>query len=222
MSAAVASTLDLSLYLVTDTSIAQAAGHTVPEVVAAGVTGGVTTVQVRAKDAPAADFLTLVGEVAAVLPAHVTLVVNDRVDVFLAARDLGWKVDGVHVGQDDLPVERVRRLLGDEAVLGLSASTAEQLRAAGDSPARVDYVGIGALHGTPTKPDAPEPLGIDRMLALAAGSPVPAVAIGGVRVEDAEALRGSDLSGIAVVSGICGATDPAAAAAAYVSAWGAA
>ncbi|HEY1118927.1 MAG TPA: thiamine phosphate synthase, partial [Acidimicrobiales bacterium] len=102
---------DLSLYLVTDTAIAQAAGHTVPEVVTAAVTGGVTTVQVRAKNAPAADFLALVGEVARVLPSHVTLVVNDRVDVFLAARDLGWQVDGVHVGQDDLPVEQVRHLI---------------------------------------------------------------------------------------------------------------
>ncbi len=213
---------DLSLYLVTDTAIAEAAGHTVPGVVAAAGAGGVTTVQVRAKDAPAADFLALVGEVAAALPAHVTLMVNDRVDVFLAARDLGWQVDGVHVGQDDLPVEQVRHLIGDDALLGLSASTAEQLRAAADSPARVDYVGIGALHGTPTKPDAPEPLGVDRMLALAAESAVPAVAIGGVKVEDAEALRGSALAGVAVVSGICGAPDPAAAAEAYATAWGAA
>ena len=212
---------DLSLYLVTDSAIAEAAGHTVPDVVAAAVTGGVTTVQVRAKEVPAADFLALVGEVAAVLPAHVRLVVNDRVDVFLAARDLGWQVDGVHVGQDDLPVEQVRHLIGDDAVLGLSASTAEQLRAAADGPARVDYVGIGALHGTPTKPDAPEPLGVDRMLALAAESTLPAVAIGGVKVEDAKALRGSALAGVAVVSGICGANDPAAAAEAYATAWGA-
>lgn len=216
-------TADLSLYLVTDTASARSGGRTVPAVVEAAVAGGVTTVQVREKLAPAGEFLALVGEVAAVLPPHVTLVVNDRVDVFLAARDLGIAVHGVHVGQADLPVEQVRRMIGDQAMLGLSAATPAQLSAAAASPARVDYVGVGALHGTPTKPDAPEPLGVEGMRALLAGrgpaTEVPAVGIGGVRVEDAAALRGSGLAGVAVVSGICAANDPMAAARAYTAAW---
>ncbi len=210
---------DLSLYLVTDAQMAAAAGHSLPALVAAAIAGGVTTVQIREKYLPAGEFLRTVLDVGQMIPEGVTLLVNDRIDVFLAARALGAPVSGVHLGQRDLPPENAREMIGPEAVLGLSAAHPEQLVAAAASPARVDYVGIGVLRATETKPDAPPPLGIRGMRGRAALSALPAVAIGGIKVSDAAELAGSALAGVAVVSGICAAADPQAAAAEYAAVW---
>ena len=211
-------TVDLSVYVVTDSAIAARAGHDLADVVREATAHGATTVQVREKDAPAGLFLDTVARVAAAVPGHVTVLVNDRVDVFLAARDAGARVAGVHVGQSDLPPSAVRRLIGEDAVLGLSASTPGQLAAAAASGV-VDYVGIGALHTTTTKRDAPAPLGHDAFARLVAMSPLPAVAIGGVTVADLRALRRVGAAGAAVVSAVCGADDPGAAAAELRAAW---
>ncbi len=210
---------DLSVYLVTDAAQAAACGRDVPGTVAAAVAGGVTAVQVREKDGDARDFLATVVRLAAVLPERVALFVNDRVDVFLAARAAGARVTGVHVGQSDLPVAAVRGLVGPDAVIGLSAATEEELRAAAKEPARVDYVGIGALHATRTKADAPPELGVEGFGRLALPTPLPAVAIGGVTVPDMPLLRAAGAAGGAIVSGICAASDPRAAARAYAEAW---
>lgn len=214
-------TVDLSVYLVTDSAIAARAGHDLADVVRAATAQGATTVQVREKDAPAGQFLDTVVRVAAAVPGHVTVLVNDRVDVFLAARAAGAPVAGVHVGQSDLPPTVVRRLIGEDAVLGLSASTPGQLAAAAASGV-VDYVGIGALRTTATKRDAPAPLGHDAFARLVAMSPLPAVAIGGVTVADLRALRRVGAAGAAVVSAVCGADDPGVAAAELRAAWDAA
>lgn len=214
-------TLDLSLYLVTDSGIAATAGRDIVEVVRRATARGVTAVQVREKDATARTFLDTVLRVAAHVPEHVAVLVNDRVDVFLAARDAGAQVAGVHVGQSDLPPSAVRRLIGAEAVLGVSASTPEQLAAASRSGV-VDYVGIGALHVTTTKRDAPVPLGHEEFARLVAVSALPAVAIGGVTVADLGAVRRAGAAGAAVVSAICGADDPGGAAAELRTAWDAA
>ncbi len=210
-------TVDLSLYLVTDSAIAASAGHSLAEVVAAGVAGGVTAVQVREKHASTDQLLDVLGTVAAVLPAGVPLIVNDDVEAFLAARADGIAVAGVHVGQDDDPPEDVRAAIGPDAVLGFSAASAAEIAAV--DPSVVDHIGIGALHGTATKPDAPAALGLAGLRERARLSAVPAVAIGGVTVDDAGALHGSGLAGLAVVSGICAAADPEAAARAYRAAW---
>ncbi|MFJ4844680.1 MULTISPECIES: thiamine phosphate synthase [unclassified Streptomyces] len=212
--------VDLSVYLVTDAAQCAARGRGVAETVAAAVAGGVTAVQIREKHADGGDFLRTVTEVAAVLPKRVALIVNDRVDVFLAARLAGVRVTGVHIGQSDLPPDAVRRLIGEHAVLGLSAATPGELRAAAQDPAGVDHVGIGALHATRTKADAPPSLGLDGFARLARLSPLPAVAIGGVTPADLPGLRAAGAAGAAVVSGICAAEDPLASARAYALAWG--
>lgn len=212
--------VDLSVYLVTDTAQCAARGRSVAETVALAVAGGVTAVQIREKDAAGREFLRTVLDVAAVLPERVALIVNDRVDVFLAARAAGARVTGVHVGQSDLPAASVRRMIGADAVLGLSAATPEELRAAARDAARVDHVGIGALHATRTKADAPPPLGHDGFARLARLSTLPAVAIGGVLPEDLPLLRAAGAAGAAVVSGICATTDPTTAAGTYADAWG--
>ncbi len=214
--------IDLSLYLVTDARLAEAAGHEIADLVEAAVRGGVSAVQVREKDAPAQAFLQTVLRVAGILPDHVALLVNDRVDVFLAARAAGARVSGVHVGQSDLPVDAVRALIGPAAVLGLSASTPDQLRLAATGAARVDYIGIGAVHATATKPDAPEALGLDRFAALLAQSALPAVGIGGVTAADLPAMRAAGAAGAAVVSAVCSAADPHRAARDLRGAWDAA
>jgi len=212
---------DLSVYLVTDTAIAAAAGHDLVDVVRAAAANGVTAVQLREKDAPARRFLDTVLRVAEVVPPDVVLVVNDRVDVFLAARAAGARVSGVHVGQSDLPARAVRELIGPDAVLGLSASSPEQLAAASASGV-VDYVGIGTLRATATKRDAPPPLGHDGFARLAAQTDLPAVAIGGIGAGDLPGLRRAGAAGAAVVSAICAAAEPAAAARMLRAAWDAA
>ncbi|WP_260838003.1 thiamine phosphate synthase [Microbacterium sp. SLBN-146] len=203
----------------TDSRLASAAGHDLVEVVRAAVEGGVTAVQVREKSAPGADFLDVVCRIAEIVPDHVAVIVNDRVDVFLAARAAGVRVAGVHVGQSDLPVDAVRTIIGTDAVLGLSASTEDELRDAASSPALIDYVGIGALHATATKQDAPTPLGHEGFARLVEGSERPAVAIGGVTRADLPGLRAAGAAGAAVVSAICSAPDPADAARELRAAW---
>lgn len=211
--------VDLSLYLVTDSAQAAAAGHALPNLVRKAVSGGVTAVQVREKEATAREFLHVVHGVADALPPDVALLVNDRVDVFLAARAAGTRVTGVHVGQSDLPPGAVRALVGPDAVIGLSTSTVDQVRAAAVDPAGVDYVGIGALHETRTKPDAPTPLGLRGFAEVAAASTLPAVAIGGVTGADLPGLRDAGAAGAAVASAVCSARDPGMAARGLRRSW---
>ncbi|WP_454158541.1 thiamine phosphate synthase [Microbacterium lacticum] len=210
---------DLSLYLVTDPGAAASAGRTVLDTVALAVASGVTAVQVRYKHADARSLLALAVAIGHSVPRGVSVIVNDRVDVFLAARRECPTLAGVHVGQGDLPPEHVRALVGSDAVIGVTASTHDHLQSAAASPARVDYVGIGVVRATATKPDATAPLGVDGILRLAASCPLPAVAIGGITTADVPALRRGGLAGIAVASAIGGATDPGDSARRFTLAW---
>lgn len=210
----------LPLYLVTDTALC--APRSVADVVAAALAGGATCVQVRDKHASGRALLGLLTAVAAAVDGRVPVLIDDRADIYLAASEQGAKVDGVHVGQSDLPAELVRRIVGRDAVVGLSAAGTEELAAAHALPAgTVDYLGVGAVHATATKPDHPSPLGVDGFAALARMATLPCVAIGGITAADAGPLRRVGAAGIAVVSGICAAPDPAGAAAALLGAWSA-
>lgn len=209
---------DLSVYLVTDSDQCRARGRDVAQTVADAVAVGVTVVQLREKDAGARDLLDLVRAVCAALPRPVPVLVNDRLDVALAAIDEGLPVAGVHLGQGDLPAGVARRLLPAGALLGVSANTPEQMRAAQDAGA--DYVGVGPVHPTTTKANAPDALGNDGLARAVRVSPLPVVAIGGITAEDLPRLRRSGAAGAAVVSAICAAPDPGAAAAGLVAAWG--
>ena len=209
---------NLSVYLVTDEGQCRSRGRSVLQTVEAAVDGGVTCVQLRAKDTDGGPFLAQVRAVAGAVGDRVPVIVNDRVDVFLAARDLGAPVAGVHVGQSDLPAGVVRALIGDDACIGLSAATPDELRAARAEGA-CDYVGIGVVHDTATKTDAPRGLGADGVARMAALTDLPSVAIGGITAADLPALRAGGLAGAAVVSAICLAEDPGRAAAALRRAW---
>lgn len=132
------------------------------------------------------------------------LIINDRVDIAVAA-----DTDGVHLGQDDLPLDVARRLLGPDRVLGASASYLEEV-----TPERlkgVDYLGFGALYPTDTKPNA-EFAGLELLRAVCERCPVPVIGIGGVTVERVPEVMACGAAGVAVVSAIFRAEDPGAAA----------
>lgn len=198
---------DPRLMLVTDEAACGARG--VVETVRAALDGGITVVQVREKDADPAATLALVREVAALCDGRATVLVNDRVDVYLAARALGAPVAGVHVGQLDLPAGTVREIVGPHAVVGLTADTPEHLAAVRELPSgTVTYLGVGVIRSTITKPDHPPPLGIDGFGAVCADTSLPCVAIGGVRAEDVGPVFAAGGAGVAVASTICAAPDP--------------
>ncbi|UZN04977.1 thiamine phosphate synthase [Cellulomonas sp. S1-8] len=206
------------VYLVLDADVCATAGHHPAQVAGAAVRAGVGTVQVRAKRATARELVALTVTVADALQiaGPAVLVVDDRVDVALAARARGARVDGVHVGRRDLEVEDARALLGPDAVVGSSAADPAHVRAA----AGADYLGSGPVRLTPTKPEAGPAIGFDGLrAAVAAADGRPVVAIGGLGVADVAALRAAGVHAMAVVSAICAAPDPAAAAAGLVAAW---
>ncbi|PCN47958.1 thiamine phosphate synthase [Curtobacterium sp. 'Ferrero'] len=214
---------DLGVYLVTDPELCDRHGVGVLGVVRAAVDAGVRLVQVRDKEATARDLLALTAAVADAVGDRATVVVDDRLDVALAARHAGHRVAGVHLGQSDVPAAAARALLGPAAHVGLTANTPEHLAAVAALPeGTVDLLGVGVVRPTSTKPDHPAPLGVDGFARIAAATTVPCVAIGGVRLDDVGALRAAGASGVAVVSGICAAPDPGVAAAAHVTAWRAA
>lgn len=214
---------DVGVYLVTDGRCCDRHGIGVLGVVRAAVHAGVGIVQVRDKDASARDLLALTAAVAGAVGDRATVVVDDRLDVALAARHAGHRVAGVHLGQSDVPVEAARALLGPDAHVGLTANTPDHLAAVARLPSgTVDLLGVGVVHPTTTKADHPPALGHDgfaRLARTARATGVPCVAIGGVTLDDVVPLRAAGAAGVAVVSGICAAADPGAAAAAYVAAW---
>ncbi|SFF89968.1 thiamine phosphate synthase [Curtobacterium sp. YR515] len=209
------------VYLVTDPALSDRHGIGVLGVVRAAVHGGVRIVQVRDKDASARDLLALTAAVADAVGDRATVVVDDRLDVALAARHAGHRVAGVHLGQSDVPVTAARALLGADAHVGLTANTPEHLATVAALPrGTVDLLGVGVVHPTTTKADHPPALGHDGFGRLVRATDVPCVAIGGVTLDDVVPLRAAGAAGVAVVSGICAAADPGSAAAAFVSAWG--
>lgn len=208
---------ELGVYLVANT--ASCTPHSTLEVIRAAVAGGVQWVQLRAKDESAREFHELALAAGEITRDKAELLINDRVDVYLAARAAGAAVTGVHIGQQDLPVALVRELIGPEAILGLSASTDEQLHAANEAARLIDYLGVGAIRATPTKKDHPTPLGIAGFARAAGISTLPCVAIGSLEATDADILRQSQAAGMAVVRAICAATDPQRATTELINAW---
>lgn len=206
--------LDLSVYLITDTGQCGAFG--VPATVAAAVAAGVTVVQLRDPDADDADLVVLGRALVAELAGTgVPLLVNDRVHLVEA---IG--ADGAHVGQGDADVLDARALLGPHAYLGLSVQTASHVQAATALPAdALDYLGVGPVWPTGSKPDAAPASGLERLRELSAGSPWPCVAIGGITVDRVAAVAATGAAGVAVISAICGQPDVGAAARALRAAW---
>lgn len=190
--------IDYSVYLVTDTGFLQ--GRDFAACIEAALKGGVTLLQYRDKNADSRVLLEralLLKKMCAVY--HVPLLINDRLDIALAVQ-----ADGVHVGQSDLPVTVVRRLLGEQAVIGASAHNPEEARQALADGA--DYLGCGAVFGTTTKNDAGY-LGLDGLQSIRQAVTAPLVGIGGVNSTNFEQVLQTGVNGAAIVSGILAADD---------------
>lgn len=195
---------DLTLYLVVGSDAVR--GRAVTDVVAAAVRGGVTLVQLREKTLPDVDVVSSARALVDLLaPLGIPLIVNDRVEVAIAAG-----AAGVHLGQDDRCAARARALVGPYGIIGVSAGNAAE--AATVSASLADYVGVGAVYPTASKADAGAAIGIAGLRAVQACLPLPVVAIGGIQADNAAEVAVSGVAGIAVVSAICGADDPEAAA----------
>jgi thiamine-phosphate pyrophosphorylase len=193
------------LYLVTDRGLCL--GRSLFDVVAQAVQGGVACVQLREKDLSTREFVAEAAQVQALLsPRKIPLIINDRIDVALAVG-----AAGVHLGQSDLPCEIARKLLGPQAIIGLSVETWEDVERAAHQP--VDYLGVSPIFATPTKTDTKQPWGLPGLARIRAFTRLPLVAIGGLNRGNVVQVIGAGADGIAVVSALCSAPDPAKAAA---------
>jgi thiamine-phosphate pyrophosphorylase len=190
---------DLSLYLVIGPDAT--AGRDVTSVALAAVRGGATMVQLRYK-AGTSEITQSAREVIEVLrPTGVPVIINDRVDL---ARALG--AQGVHVGQNDTAPAEARRVLGEDAIVGLSITDPDQLETV--DPTVVDYLGVGPIFPTGSKPDAAPAIGVEALSRIASSVRLPVAAIGGITAANAANVIRAGADGLAVVSAICAADNP--------------
>lgn len=193
----------LLLYAVTDRTWLGTAS--LAEKVEAAIQGGVTFLQLREKRLAYAEFIKEAVEIKKITGrAGIPFVINDDVEVALAC-DAG----GVHTGQGDMPAADIRRRIGKEKILGVSVNTVEQAVWAERDGA--DYLGVGAVFSTLTKPDA-DTVSFETLKAICKSVSIPVVAIGGINRNNALKLSGSGISGIAAVSAIFAQDDVGAAA----------
>ena len=193
----------LALYAITDSRLAKE--QSFYEQIEDVLKGGVTLLQLREKNMCEEDLLKEALEVQKICKKYrVPLIIND--DVELAKR---INADGVHVGQSDLDAGTARTILGPDKIIGVTAKTVEQARAA--QRAGADYLGSGAIFGTGTKPDA-KPMTMELLREIVNAVDIPVVAIGGIDSSNAYKLAKTGIAGIAVVNGIFGKNDCCAAA----------
>ncbi len=222
--------LDISAYFVVGPENTK--GRPVAQIVKAVVEAGFTCLQIRSKVASASEMIDLTRQASNVIAQagksdEVALLVDDRLDVVLAARKQGIKVDGIHVGQSDIPVEVCREYLGGDSIIGLSARTHELFEYIKTADVtQIDYFGAGPLHKTKTKPDCGLDLDgkvITKSFAdiaeLAKLSPIPVVIGGGVKLADIPSLAKTGVDGFFVVSAISEADDPKSEAAKLIEDW---
>ena len=194
---------DWRLYVILDP--AAAAGHELAWIAERAIRGGADVLQLRNKTGPAREILE---QASRLLPiaraAGVPLIINDRVDIAVGA-----DADGVHLGQDDLPVDAARRLLGPKKLIGKSTHSLEQAQEADHEP--LDYLAIGPVFATPTKPDYRH-VGLSTVKDVASQVRHPVVAIGGIDASNAAAVARAGGRCLAVVRAVCSADDPETAA----------
>jgi thiamine-phosphate diphosphorylase len=180
-------------------------GLTHLDVARAAVAAGARMVQLREKNASTRELYRLALEIREVTSGTPTLfIVNDRVDVALAV-----DANGVHVGPDDLPWAEARRLIGPDRILGVSAATPEEVKAA--EAAGADYLGVGPAYATGSKADAGDAIGPEGVGRIASLTALPVIAIGGITSANASPVWESGTAGVAVISAVAGARDMASA-----------
>ncbi len=203
--------IDLTAYLVLDPVLCEPLGMV--ETAERAVQGGATVVQLRAPTWKKRALVECGRALHKALAAHgVPLIVNDHVDVALA---IG--AEGVHVGQHDMAPADVRALMGSKAIVGLSVSTLAECESAHHEP--VDYLGVGPVWATTTKPDAAAALGLEGLSKLLAAVRLPHVVIGGINAERLPSVKRAGAQGFAVVSAVCGKPSPEAAMRSLCTLW---
>lgn len=188
----------LKLYLVTDSDILE--GRDFYKSIEDALKGGVTMLQLREKDCSGKEFLEKAIKLRELTRNYnVKFIINDRVDIALLC-----DADGVHVGQSDIPASEVRKLIGDNKILGVSARTLEEAKKAKEHGA--DYLGVGAMFGTNTKLDAKH-VSIDTLKEIKSKVKIPIVAIGGLNLNNIQDIKECKIEGYAVVSAILASND---------------
>lgn len=191
---------DLVLYLVTDRELA--GERSLEWIVDEAIKGGVTMVQLREKLSNTRDFLNIAKRLMSRLqPMGIPLIINDRVDIALAI-----DADGLHLGQQDMPWEHARALLGPNKIIGLSIENIRDAIEANNMD--IDYIALSPVFATPTKADTASPLGLHGIRSIRAVSRHPIVAIGGISLENVFDVMEAGADGVALVSAIITADQP--------------
>ena len=191
--------LNFRLYFVTDRT--QTANRSLTDVVHAALDGGVRAVQLREKDLEGCELYALAEQLRALTQRYQAhLLINDRLDVALAV-----EADGVHLGHNSFTVKDARRLLGAGKLIGVSTHSQQEITAARGA----DFIIFGPVYYTPSKAAYGEPQGLDRLRAAVAHSTVPVFAIGGIKTERVADILETGAHGIAMISALSAATDPA-------------
>jgi thiamine-phosphate pyrophosphorylase len=202
--------LDWRLCLIADSEAA--AGQDIIRLIDRAVAGGATIVQLRSKRWTGREFLEAAIKAAGLLRRkRIPLIINDRVDIALAC-----KADGVHLGQDDMPLPYARKILGENRVIGISVSNVKEAEAAEKEGA--DYLGAGPVFQTASKKDIGPLLGLEGLQAIRRRVKTPILAIGGISASNAAEVVNAGADGVAVISAIAGAKDATKAAAQIVEA----
>lgn len=189
---------ELKLYLVTDSDILE--GKDFYKSIEDALKGGVTMLQLREKDATGKVFLEKAIKLREMTRKYnVKFIINDRVDIAVLC-----DADGVHVGQSDIPADKVRELVGKEKIVGVSARTVEEALIAKENGA--DYLGVGAMFTTTTKLDA-KAVSIETLVSIKEKTKMPIVTIGGLNLKNIDEIKKCNIDGYAVVSAILGAED---------------
>ncbi len=192
------------LYVVTDSDLSS--GRTDAEVARMAYEGGADAVQLRMKHADGREMLAQAKAIAEIADEMGRFFfVNDRVDIAMASG-----ADGVHLGQSDIPVSEARRLMGDDAIIGASVQNVEQALEAVEQGA--DYLGVGSIFVTSTKPDAVQGLGLGAIFEIRQAVDIPVVAIGGINRGNIQDVIRAGADSAAVVSAVVAQDDPRAAA----------
>lgn len=190
--------VDYTLYLCTDRKFIST--ESLEQAVEQAIQGGCSVVQLREKNCSTNEFLTIAENIKNITTKyHIPFIINDRIDIMLAVG-----ADGVHLGQEDMPVAKARELIGEEKIIGCSAHNLEEAVQAWKDGA--DYLGVGAIFGTSTKADASN-TSIETLKEICDKVKLPVVAIGGISTSNVEALAKTGIRGAAVVSAVMAAKD---------------
>ncbi|GEA29509.1 thiamine phosphate synthase [Clostridium diolis] len=190
--------IDYSIYLVTDRELMST--ETLEEAVEKAIIGGCTLIQLREKDCSSLDFYNTAVRVKEITDKHnIPLIINDRVDIALAV-----DAAGVHVGQSDIPAAIVRKVIGNDKILGVSTGSVNEALEAEKNGA--DYLGVGAMYSTGTKKDA-DSTSMDELRKIRENVSIPIVVIGGINKDRVKDFKGIGIDGLAIVSAIIAKED---------------